>query len=236
MEATHKSHVADKQNVHQVHSTTWKSLLNFGDQRRLNKYEEDFATMQLEKFADELVSGGQVASSACTIDQIVGAGEPLICMPEQVSGEKMGDLTPHVPCLLRNSIVWSQLKKRPLLPVEHLVVQGLPVFGQEYGCKHTVPWDVWRSGLEPRDLKHLAGNSVHSMVAGTLTFWILANYIPRQKFGVVDMPQGIRGMARLGTFEIEKGAAQAESDTDTDAEPPCFKRQRLEASSSGDHC
>ena len=220
MEATHKSHVADKQNVHQVHSTTWKSLLNYGDQRRLDKYEDDYATMQLEKFADGVASGERVAPSGCTVEQIVGAGEPLICLPQQNSGEKMGELTPHVPCLLRKSIVWSQLKKRPLLPVEHLVVQGLPAFGPEYGCKHAVPWDVHGLGLRPSDLKHLAGNSVNSMVAGTLTFWTLANYVPRQRFGLADIPRGIQGMSRLGTFEIEKD--EAESVTHT---VPCLKRR-----------
>ena len=88
----------------------------------------------------------------------------------------------HAPALLRSSLLYHQEHRRALLGEEALQVQGLPVLSRQLGFDIHLPWASAVPTLSQREMYSLAGNSVHSQLAGELTFWILAAVIPREHF------------------------------------------------------
>ena len=88
----------------------------------------------------------------------------------------------HAPALLRSSLLYHQEYQRGLLGEEALQVQGLPVLSQELGFDIHLPWASALSQLTQKDMYALAGNSIHSQLAGELTLWTLAAVMPRETF------------------------------------------------------
>ena len=73
--------------------------------------------------------------------------------------------------LLRRSIVWSTLIGRTLIPKEHLEVQGIPVFASVAQA----PFHrLLKKQLPPAKLRALAGNAMHSGVAGAVLMFALS--------------------------------------------------------------
>eukprot|EP00959_Pyramimonas_sp_CCMP1952_P019346 408996-Pyramimonas_sp.AAC.1 len=79
-----------------------------------------------------------------------------------------------VPTLLRKSLVYSLSLKRVMIPLEHLLVQGIPVIGDDF--PHRCPFiDLIRAkALSHDDVKSLAGNCMHIGVVGPLVLYVLA--------------------------------------------------------------
>ena len=54
---------------------------------------------------------------------------------------------------------------------------GIPVYLSELSLTQYMPLCLpGASSLTHREMRSLAGNSVHAMVAGTFTAWVLANF------------------------------------------------------------
>ena len=97
------------------------------------------------------------------------------------------------PTLLRSSVLYHQEYRRGLLGQEALQVQGLPVLSVELGFDVHLPWASALSSLSQREMYALAGNSVHSQLAGELTLWTLAAVIPRECFDPFRLRPSVRG-------------------------------------------
>ena len=88
----------------------------------------------------------------------------------------------HVPALLRSSALYHQRFKRGLLGQEALQVQGLPALGEELGLPIRLPWRSALPLLSQAEMFSLAGNSIHTQLAGEFTLWALAAVVPRERY------------------------------------------------------
>ena len=188
-----RSRLAEKRRVHMTAAfTSWRSLLSLADQARLRKYDSALETKRLTELAAQIADEGQSGSSlhGRTYDKEDLLSEKLICNPRQNEGCKMGSLTAFVPTLLRKSVIWSQEVDRFLIGKEHLVVQGVPAFAPEPGFegRFIPPWAESMDQFDDDTLKEFAGNSIHSLVAGALTCWVLCNYVPHSSSLLIRAP------------------------------------------------
>ena len=93
-----------------------------------------------------------------------------------------GGSKPWVPTLLRSSHLYHQTYKRGLIGQEALQIQGLPALADELGLPVKLPWRSALPLLTQREMFMLAGNSIHSQLAGEFTMWALASVMPREQF------------------------------------------------------
>ena len=70
---------------------------------------------------------------------------------------------------------------------EHLLVQGVPTFASKF----LPPWVNLVHSLTDQQMRSLAGNSINSMIAGCLTIWALASFMPHEKVALSRMPSGL---------------------------------------------
>ena len=80
-----------------------------------------------------------------------------------------------VPTLLRSSSLWSSVLRRLLIPLEHIEIQGYPVYG--FGEENYFAADELRH-LTAVEIKSLSGNGIHSGCAGSVLAFGLASCIP----------------------------------------------------------
>ena len=98
------------------------------------------------------------------------------------SPQYMQSLSDRIPCLLtRTSLLWSTAKCRALIPVEHLVVMGVPMFarGRAEGDRFAVETLFWQGKLASKDLCMLSGNSMAAVAIGSILLFAL---------GATDVP------------------------------------------------
>jgi hypothetical protein len=175
-----KSEAALEQMVHLGPLTSWRDLLGPGNIRRLSGFDRASEDQQWEQLADELSASSNALAGEGDSEEppAVQAGkEKMIYNIRHVAGEKLGHLTQFCPTLLRGSVLWSQLELRPLLGEEHLCIQGVPAVANG---RFRPSWGDLLPSLSQKELRALAGNSIHSMIAGALTLWVLAAYVPRE--------------------------------------------------------
>ena len=83
----------------------------------------------------------------------------------------------HIPCLIPNSIIWSELRGGPLLPYEHLQAQGFHV-------EHPPFWPEYTKVLSectPHAMKRFAGGTVHCGVYAGFIMFIMGHVVAREK-------------------------------------------------------
>ena len=121
-----------------------------------------------------------------------------------------------IPTLLTSSSsLWSMALRRLMLPVEHLVAQGVPLFGLRMDEAGSVPPDfgiiklVQRGGvLSDSDISLLAGNGFH--LSAIRTVFVFA-------FGTVRRPSRMPLTAPPGALAEASAAAEGvEKDTPED--------------------
>ena len=128
-------------------------------------------------------SVGTRASSACARPlalQIV-AGLPFLVNLRQ-NPHYTRALAKYVPTLMTStSTIWSMRHNRQLIPAEHLVVMGLPIFvsaGAQY-IGDDMPGIVSllnRGKLSNGDILHAAGNGMVQIAVGTVLFFALGGF------------------------------------------------------------
>ena len=104
-----------------------------------------------------------------------------------------------VPTLLRSSALDHQKLKRGLIGQEVLQVQGLPVLSEELGLPVKLPWRDALPELSQREMFMLAGNSIHSQLAGEFTLWALASVMPREHF----LPSSLMRPSSVWELDLE---------------------------------
>ena len=79
-----------------------------------------------------------------------------------------------VPCLIRNSCLYSFKLQRHMTKEEHLCAQGL--HATEAACTHfELPWRSALEKLKPAEVRSLAGNGMHCHVVSLVLAYALAN-------------------------------------------------------------
>ncbi len=91
-----------------VEGTSWRELLCPGNQSRLASYDVALEEKRLKQLADEIATGGMkrssMARSSMSFSSEVVLGDMLICNIRNGAGQKMGQLSAHVPlCSVRAS-------------------------------------------------------------------------------------------------------------------------------------
>ena len=93
-------------------------------------------------------------------------------------------MVPHMPALLTKSVPWSYRFKRDLLPIESLLVQGVPVmkeclpprYREIYWCPfesllsehlHGASSGLQQERLSDNEIRSLSGNGMAFVVVGT---------------------------------------------------------------------
>ena len=107
-----------------------------------------------------------------------------------------------VPTLLRSSALYHQKFNRGLIGQEALQVQGLPALSEDLGVAVKLPWRAALPELSQREMFMLAGNSIHSQLAGEFTLWALASVMPRERF----LPSSLMrpsSLSKLGVVCVE---------------------------------
>jgi hypothetical protein len=127
-----------------VTKMSWQMVLGFGARQRLKGYKELRSIGKAGIICN--LSNNSSYSSACN------------------------DM---VPTLLKNSFMYHLLLKRPLLPVEHFAVNGVPLFLQD--CDEdliAVPQGVFLS-MTPSCARALSGNMMNIPVVGSIIAAVL---------------------------------------------------------------
>ena len=107
-----------------------------------------------------------------------------------------------VPTLLFSTALYHQKFQRGLIGQEALQVQGLPALGDYLGSDIKLPWRAALPELSQREMFMLAGNSIHSQLAGEFTFWALASVMPRERF----LPRSLMrpsSLSELGVVDVQ---------------------------------
>ena len=78
-----------------------------------------------------------------------------------------------MPALLRSSLVWNAMRRRPVLPLEGFLVNGWGV----YASDPCVPLEYLRS-LSTSDLRELSGNQMNMPLLGSLFTYIALDHMP----------------------------------------------------------
>ena len=86
-------------------------------------------------------------------------------------------LSDIVPCLMTaTSTVWSMTHNRMLIPLEHLCVQGIPVFTPFRGQRYAVErMGLAGTMLRGQHIVHLAGNGMHLSAVGSVLMFMLGS-------------------------------------------------------------
>ena len=77
-----------------------------------------------------------------------------------------------LPCLVTHGLIHNYSRKRCLVPAEHLVAQGLPVWHRVHGSE--LPFLKALGVLSSCDLKKLAGNGMYLPLIGYQLMYVLA--------------------------------------------------------------
>jgi hypothetical protein len=179
--AQRKIESANEAMVHCTPGTSWTELLGPGNKKRLDGFDQLSEQKQWQELATRLSESSSSTAGQHDIEaaqaEVRSATGKKIYNVRQEPGENLGHMTDFCPTLLRSSVLWSQAALRPLLGEEHLVVQGVPAVA----CGSFRPsWYDLVPTLTQKELRALAGNSIHSMISGALTIWVLAAFVPRE--------------------------------------------------------
>ena len=128
---------------------------------------------------------------------------------------------PRLCTLLRHSLLWSMKLERPLLGDEHLMAQGVPVYGDLTQNVFCCPYSQSLATMSEATKRSLAGNAVCIPVSGSIICFMLAATKRRES---LKIGRSIT-LFDLSTFE--------EDNDDPSAESPVAKRKRtVETTSS----
>ncbi|MCP4243677.1 MAG: hypothetical protein GY772_24245 [bacterium] len=106
-----------------------------------------------------------------------------------------GSLMSVVPTLLRRSRLYALSLDRGFLPLEHFVVQGLPLFlpeQNEYAGLLAFPRGFLQS-LSPTQMRHLTGNSMALPAVGSVLAFVIACSGGSERVSVWDADMGLHG-------------------------------------------
>jgi hypothetical protein len=162
-------------------SMTWERAIGPANSRRLVDYDrsfQDFIDKQLVKHGVseedvQFLDGGQ-------LDELQGSlmNRPIVniaqCVDQKGGTAVSGN---HVPTLMTSSLLYSLYLRRPMLGSEYLMCQGMPALSDELGLFSQPCFP--HSAFADKDLSFLAGNAVHSALAGALTAFALAYFVHR---------------------------------------------------------
>lgn len=169
-----------------------QTVLCDGNQARCAIYERNFV--------DKLMGSGMAAcllASGFDLSMICQrlcneANMAFICDLEQHSAYGNMSLSSAMPTLISHGCYFSFRLQRQLLPMEHFVCQGFPLFGLG---SYSTPWGSAIEKMSPSAIRDLAGNSMHLEVMWALMLWILAStvktfgQVPRSLPSRVDSPE-----------------------------------------------
>lgn len=141
--------------------------------------------------------------------------------------------------LLRRTKYWSAKKQRPMLGLESLVAQGVPVFPEvcSHGGLFECPYASVLHKLSDGQLRSLAGNAICVPIFGHLVAFVLANVVQQRFVTLAPLPLASCEGADVvaddansdNTGRLVEGVAQSKPELE-EVRTPC-KRPRL---SSGD--
>ena len=133
------------------------------------------------------------------------------------------DLAGGLGTLISHGEIWSPRQRRALLGCEFLVAQGWPVFAHQhdelFGFEHITAWRC-----SDRQLKDLAGNSIHLSVMHILWMWLLGTFEPGdESHNAADDAQepGYEGRAIADDAEQPCHEGHNADDTADEASEPC---------------
>ena len=112
-------------------------------------------------------------------------------------GDYLGSLVTH-------GCIYNFELKRPLVPSEHMWVQGLPVLAQPRKCA-TFPSCVQpllnSNALCRKDIKHLAGNAMHCPTVTSVLIYTVAKALPHacDSTDGAELSQDSRGQSRIAS-------------------------------------
>lgn len=91
---------------------------------------------------------------------------------------RFSELCPSL--LTRTSTLWDMKLNRLMLPIEHLVVMGLPIFdeGREDNDRFSVELLALDGTLSSAEIKHFAGNGMHHAAVGLVLAFLLCMAVP----------------------------------------------------------
>ena len=173
----------------QQEPSPWFAMLTDAERRSLLRHRNYLRERCLDNAAKRIAKLPPSTTAAATINvkDVLDEADDTICNLRQTPGGVMGHHAMHVPTLLRRSLLWSSRFQRPLLGQEHLLVQGVPTFASKF----LPPWVNLVHSLTDQQMRSLAGNSINSMIAGCLTIWALASFMPHEKVALSRMPSGL---------------------------------------------
>ena len=100
------------------------------------------------------------------------AQEPMVADISQTAGQKGGRIGQAIQTLQRSSLYLSFVHDRVMCGGETWQVMGIPLYLTELGLVQCEPLSLaGASSLTHTQMRTLAGNSVHAMVAGMFTAW-----------------------------------------------------------------